>query len=116
MEQTLRQRIGTDGFETQRVQTRTVIVDAVIEVRSGREHAGADVADHFALHDFSSRTKAFHESREVEIVRIESRCMAEANVISFAALASRFDHDAIGGPSPPRPRRLPPAPAPVRPG
>src|SRR3954469_5567263 len=59
------ERVRRDRLHLQRIEPRTVVGDAVVEMRTGGQAGHADVADHLALRHFAAGFDALRETGEV---------------------------------------------------
>src|SRR5881409_220089 len=86
-----RERVGSDGFQLERIEPDSAIGDAIVEMRSGRQSGCTDVADHLSLGYFACALDPLAETRQMQIVGVEARCVTDADVVAFAAFLSGFD-------------------------
>src|SRR5262249_26550196 len=80
----------------ERIHERAVARDTVIEVRSGGEAGGADVADHLALAHASAGGQTRSQPRKVVVHGLVARAVAEAYRDAVATRPTGRDHSPVG--------------------
>src|SRR4029453_935488 len=91
-----RARLAGNELLAERVHVRAVVHDAVVEVWPGREPGGADVADDLLLPNARAGPDVRRDPREMVVLRLVARPMAEVHLDSIAAVPAGAHDDAVG--------------------
>src|SRR5262245_62657553 len=76
-----RDRLAGDELLAERIHVRSVVHDAVVEVRSGRQPGGADVADDLLLMDAGAGADVGRDLRQVVVLGLVTGAMDRKSVV-----------------------------------